>query len=130
MGNLKAVSERNLQRVDITLEGFEKAFNRKPTQSEAATLMKLSAQKGQKSTGIRRDNVMDKMQQSKIKSTMAANKVLKDSIVVNKGAATINRLLEMGLKIDQKAYALHLSKEKVERDVVRYKFPRKNVMIP
>ncbi len=121
----------SLSNVEISLDSFMRAHGRKPTEAEAAALMRLKAKQEKRYGGEETHSKFDRGRISQQKAIAANKRKQKelDYIVVNKQTITINRLLVMNLNNIQIAYALHLSLPTVERVVDKYDLPRDKLIL-
>jgi len=109
---------------------FTRMYGRKPSPSELAAMMRMKAEQDAFKNKDMKPKVgaMGLSGPCQERSKAASAKRNPDgAIVVSKLTMKISRLLELGLKPEQIAYALFIEVSNVKGHIVRFKLPRPNL---
>jgi transcriptional regulator with GAF, ATPase, and Fis domain len=115
------------------VDAFTRLYERPPTQTELATMMKMKAdQEAAKNPKLRPSvNVMNVSKVSQERSRIsAANRPLKDKINVNIRGWMINCLMHEGYDKEKIAHILALDIDQIDYNINRYNLPRDDVFKP
>jgi DNA-binding NarL/FixJ family response regulator len=122
----------NVVDVEITLDNFQRAFGRSPSQEEIAMMMKLKALKQEKQ--INTSNTGNTMERSKKSQATAIErgrqkKLLKEKVKISPQAMKVNKMLNYGLDETQIADVLEKSVLAIRNCMYRYRLPRESVIL-
>lgn len=109
---------------------FTKAYGRKPTETEAAFMMRMQAERDARINKdiSPKDGLMEASKKSQYHAKKAAaERNSKQAVNVPARAFTVNKLIGFGLTNEQIAEALGLELRQVERNINRYRLPRPDV---
>jgi DNA-binding CsgD family transcriptional regulator len=115
----------NVVDVEITLDNFQRAFGRSPTEDEVAMMMALKARKQERQ--INTSNTGNLMERSKISQDIAlqrAKRTLSDKVRCTPRGIQINKMLNYGLTPEQIMDVLQLTEVQVSATIERFKLPR------
>ena len=115
----------NVVDVEITLDNFQRAFGRSPTEDEVAMMMVLKARKQERQ--INTSNTGNLMERSKISQEIAlqrAKRTLSDKVRCTPRGIQINKMLNYGLTPEQVMDVLQLTEVQVSATIERFKLPR------
>lgn len=117
----------NVVDVDISLDNFQRAFGRNPTQEEFAMMMRLKAlrQEKQINTG-NTSNLMERSQKSQEIAKQRSKAKLSGHVLCTPRGIQINKMLNYGLNREQIMDVLKLTSEEVDRAIRRFRLPRPN----
>ena len=122
----------NVVDVEITLDNFQRAFGRSPSQEEIAMMMKLKALKQEKQ--INTSNTGNVMERSKKCQDIALargreKKKLKQQVKISPQAMKVNKMLNYGLTEEQIADVLCKDVLAIRNCMYRYRLPRESVVL-
>lgn len=109
---------------------FTKTHGRKPDENEMAFLMRLQAEKDARLNKDMspKEGLLVASQRSQYHAKKAiAERNSRPAVSVPARAFTVNKLIEFGLSNEQIAEALGLEVRQVERNINRYRLPRKDI---
>jgi DNA-binding NarL/FixJ family response regulator len=122
----------NVVDVEITLDNFQRAFGRSPSQEEIAMMMKLKALKQEKQ--INTTNTGNTMERSKKSQKIALargkeKKKQKTEVKISPQAMKVNKMLNYGLTEEQIADVLDKNVLAIRNCMYRYRLPRESVIL-
>lgn len=122
----------NVVDVEITLDNFQRAFGRSPSQEEIAMMMKLKALKQEKQ--INTSNTGNVMERSKKCQEIALargreKKKKKTQVKISPQAMKVNKMLNYGLTEEQIADVLDKDVLAIRNCMYRYRLPRESVIL-
>lgn len=112
------------------VDTFTKMYGRKPTESEAAFMMRMRAERDARLNKDMspKEGLLVASQRSQYHAKKAiAERNSKTAVNVPARAFTVNKLIGFGLTNEQIAEALGLEMRQVERNINRYRLPRQDI---
>ena len=112
------------------VDTFTKMYGRKPTESEAAFMMRMKAEREARLNKdiSPKEGLLVASQRSQYHAKKAAaERNSRQAVSVPARAYTVNKLINFGLTNEQIAEALGLEVRQVERNINRYRLPRQDI---
>lgn len=117
----------NVVDVEITLDNFQRAFGRAPTEDEQAMMMRLKALRQEKQINTSNTgNLMERSKKSQEIAKQRSTAKLSGHVRCTPRGIQINKMLNYGLNREQIMDVLKLTDEQVDNTMERFRLPRPN----